>query len=285
MRCYDLGLYEKSMPNTLSLREKLEAAKQAGFDYLELSIDETQEKLSRLDWTPEEVHRLWLDQRQTGVPIRSICLSGHRSFPMGHPDPEIRQKSQEILEKAVDLASALGIRLIQLAGYDVYYEPSTPQTRQFFAQGLRTTVAYAARRGVMLGFETMETQFMNTVQKAMFWVDEIRSPYLQIYPDMGNLTNAAVLYQYDVCQDIALGRGHFAAAHLKETRPGVFREVPFGEGHVDFPTVARCCLELGVRQFVGEFWYAPEGDWKQVLADNNRFLRSALDTAVKDIAL
>ena len=60
-------------------------------------------------------------------------------------------------------------------------------------------------------------------------------PYLQIYPDMGNLTNAAVLYQYDVCQDIALGRGHFAAAHLKETRPGVFREVPFGEGHVDFP--------------------------------------------------
>ncbi len=109
------------------------------------------------------------------MPIHSICLSGHRSFlwgiRIGNP-----AKSQEILEKAVDLAPALGIRLIQLAGYDVYYEPSTPQTRQFFARGSAQQVAYAARRGVMLGFETMETQFMNTVQKAMFWVDEIRSP-------------------------------------------------------------------------------------------------------------
>ena len=285
MRCYDLGLYEKSMPNTLSLREKLEAAKRTGFDYLELSIDESPEKLSRLDWTPEELQRLWLDQRQTGVPIRSICLSGHRSFPMGHPDPDIRKQSQSILEKAVDLASALGIRLIQLAGYDVYYQPSTPQTRELFAQGLGTAVAYAARRGVMLGFETMETEFMNTVQKAMHWVEQLHSPYLQIYPDMGNLTNAALLYRHDICQDIAFGRGHLAAAHLKETRPGVFREVPFGQGHVDFPSVTRCCLELGVRQFVGEFWYAPESHWEQVLADNNRFLRHHLDEAVKTICL
>ena len=285
MRSYALGLYEKSMPNTLTLREKLEAAKQAGFDYLELSIDESPEKLERLNWTPEELQRLWLDQRQTGVPIRSICLSGHRSFPMGHPDPDVRQKSQEILEKAVNLASVLGIRLIQLAGYDVYYQPSTPETRQLFAQGLSKAVAYAARYGVMLGFETMETEFMNTVQKAMSWVNQIQSPYLQIYPDMGNLSNAALLYDHDVCQDIALGRGHLIAAHLKESRPGVFREVPFGEGHVDFSSVTRCCLKLGVRQFVGEFWYSRESSWEQVLTYNSRFLRNILDESIKDICL
>lgn len=49
MKAYRLGLYEKSMPNTLSLPEKLAEAKKAGFDYLELSIDESDEKLSRLD--------------------------------------------------------------------------------------------------------------------------------------------------------------------------------------------------------------------------------------------
>ena len=37
---YYLGLYEKSMPNTLSWEEKLEVVKEAGFDYLEMSIDE-----------------------------------------------------------------------------------------------------------------------------------------------------------------------------------------------------------------------------------------------------
>ena len=40
---YELGLYEKSMPNTLSFREKLETVKATGFDFLEISIDETDE--------------------------------------------------------------------------------------------------------------------------------------------------------------------------------------------------------------------------------------------------
>ena len=45
---YYLGLYEKSMPNTLSWEEKLEVVKEAGFDYLEMSIDETEENLQDL---------------------------------------------------------------------------------------------------------------------------------------------------------------------------------------------------------------------------------------------
>ena len=31
---------------------------------------------------------------------------------------------------------------------------------------------------------------MNTVTKSMRYIDIINSPYLQIYPDIGNLTNA-----------------------------------------------------------------------------------------------
>lgn len=39
-REYRLGLYEKSMPSTLTWVEKLTIAKKSGFDYLEISIDE-----------------------------------------------------------------------------------------------------------------------------------------------------------------------------------------------------------------------------------------------------
>ena len=42
-----LTVYEKAMPETLGWREKLEAARAAGFDGVELSIDETDEKLAR----------------------------------------------------------------------------------------------------------------------------------------------------------------------------------------------------------------------------------------------
>lgn len=51
---YTLGLYEKAMPEYLSWKEKLEAAKKAGFDFVEISIDETEERLSRLDMSQAE---------------------------------------------------------------------------------------------------------------------------------------------------------------------------------------------------------------------------------------
>ena len=58
MHQYLLGLYEKSMPNSLSLSEKLRCVKQAGFDYLELSIDESDEKLARLKWSSRQLENL-----------------------------------------------------------------------------------------------------------------------------------------------------------------------------------------------------------------------------------
>ena len=41
MKEYFIGLYEKAMPNTLTWREKLQCAKENNFDFLEVSIDET----------------------------------------------------------------------------------------------------------------------------------------------------------------------------------------------------------------------------------------------------
>ena len=41
-KAYELGLYEKAMPGTLTWKERLEAAKAAGYDYVEISIDATE---------------------------------------------------------------------------------------------------------------------------------------------------------------------------------------------------------------------------------------------------
>lgn len=261
-KAYTLGLYEKSMPGELSWKEKLEAAKEAGFDFVEISIDETEEKLSRLDMSPAE--RLWLVNlmRIVDMPIRTMCLSGHRRFPLGSRDPAVRERGMEIMRKAIRLADDLGIRIIQLAGYDVYYEESGSETRQYFMENLRKAAQLAASAGVVLGFETMETEFMNTVEKSMQYVNEVSSIYLNVYPDIGNITNATKAYGTDVLEDLRSGRGHLAAMHLKETKPGHFREIPFGEGHVDFECAIETAWELGVRKYVAEFWYTGSSDWK-----------------------
>ena len=273
MKKYLLGLYEKSMPGTLSWTEKLLAAKRAGFDYVEMSIDETEAKLARLEMRAEELTELRAAMLSTGLPIRSICLSGHRKFPLGCPDPDKQKRSLEIMEKAIALAAALGVRTIQLAGYDVYYEEGTEQTRQDFVRNLRKCAEMAAKEGILLGFETMETAFMDNVKKAMHYVQAVDSPYLGVYPDAGNITNAALLYHEDVLADMETGRGHLVAVHLKEALPGKYREIPFGTGHVDFDKIVRKSWELGVRRYVAEFWYKEGSDWQQELQMANDFMR------------
>lgn len=274
---YRLGLYEKAMPAHLSWQEKLTHAQSAGFDFLEMSIDETDDKLSRLDMNIADQEHLHRTMQQTGVYIESMCLSGHRRFPLGSADFATRNRGMEIMKKAIVLSRNLGIRIIQLAGYDVYYEKSTEDTQRFFKENLLESVAFAAQYGIVLAFETMETEFMNTVAKAADWVKTVHSPYLQIYPDTGNMTNAALTYQSNVLDDLIAGKGHIAAVHLKETIPGKFREIPYGTGHVSFHEIASLALSLGVQRFLAEFWYVDGQDWEHELQTAAVFLRQHLD--------
>ena len=263
MKPYAIGLYEKAMPSRLSWEEKLQCAKECGYDFIEISIDETDDKLARLDWTNEERMEMIRLMNKTGMRVRSMCLSGHRKYPFGSMDPAIRKRSLEIMEKAVILADDLGIRIIQLAGYDVYYEEGNEQTRRYFIENLKKATEMAACRGIVLGFETMETPFMNTDEKAMVYVNIVDSPWLGVYPDSGNLTNAAVTYGTKVTDDLGTGLGHNFALHLKETVPGKFREIPFLTGHVDFETVIATAWKQGIRRYVTEIWDVGKDSWKE----------------------
>lgn len=276
-KAYTLGLYEKSMPGDISWKHKLEAAGEAGFDFVEISIDETEDKLKRLDWTSAERMELVNTMKVVGVPVRTMCLSGHRKYPLGSHDEQIHSRGMEIMEKAIRLADDLGIRIIQLAGYDVYYEESSEISKRHFEENLKKAAAMAARAGVVLGFETMETEFMNTVEKSMKYVSQIASTYLNVYPDIGNLYNAAKTYGTDVFADLNTGQGHLVAMHLKETIPGHFREIPYGEGHVDFERSIKAAWELGIRKYVTEFWYVGNPGWKDDLLDANRRMTKILD--------
>ena len=59
-----LGIYEKALPDSFSWKEKIQAAKAAGYDYIEISIDESEERLSRLDWTDSQIEEIREYMRQ-----------------------------------------------------------------------------------------------------------------------------------------------------------------------------------------------------------------------------
>lgn len=277
MKAYTIGLYEKAMPSALSWKEKLTAAKEAGYDYVELSIDATYEKIQRVYMPREERLRLVECMYEVGVPIRSMCVSALTKYSIGNEDPELCQKGMEILENAIGLADDLGVRIVMIPGYDVYYGVSTAKTQERFLKNLQKAAHMAAAYGVMIELETMENDFMNTVWKAMYYVQQVDSVYLGIYPDSGNMKNAAVALGVDEAMDLLSGKGHVSSLHLKETVPGKFREVPYGKGHVDFEKIIRAAWEIGIRKFVTEFWYQEGMEWRKELRDTNQRMRVLLD--------
>ncbi|WP_392559581.1 L-ribulose-5-phosphate 3-epimerase [Orbus mooreae] len=272
-----VGLYEKALPIEFSWQDKLLTAKKLGFDFLEISIDETPEKRDRLDWKNDEIYALRRMSEQHNIPLHSMCLSAHRRFPFGSHDPEIIEQAKVIMTKAILLAYKLGVRVIQLAGYDVYYEPADEQTHLRFIQGMQWCAKQAEKFGVMLAVEIMDTNYLNSLSKFEILKREISSPYFMAYPDVGNING----WNYDVCTELALSRDHIVQIHLKDTyrvKPnyaGQFRDLVIGEGEVDFAAIFAVLKKMAYQAPVVIEMWAQDDKWRDNIITAQKRLQAA----------
>lgn len=241
-----LGIYEKALPPGEDWLKRLSLAAELDFDFVEMSVDESDARLARLDWSKEQRLALVNAVAATGVRVPSMCLSAHRRFPLGSEDDEVRNRGLDIMRKAIQLAQDVGIRVIQLAGYDVYYQQANDETRARFRDGLKQAVEMASRAQVTLAMEIMDYPLMNSISKALGYASYLNNPWFQLYPDIGNLS----AWDNDVQMELKAGSGHIVAVHVKDTRPGVFKNVSFGSGVVDFE---RCFTTLKDSGYCGPY--------------------------------
>jgi len=246
-----IGIYEKAIPNSFNWETKIKVAKAAGYDFIEISVDESDDRLSRLEWTKEERNNLLSLFKKNDLQFESMCLSGHRRFPFGSKNEKTREKAYRIMDQAIELALDLEIKNIQLAGYDVYYEESDEETIKLLIEGLRYASKQAEIAGVMLTLEIMDTWLMGTISRALKYVKIVNSPNLNIYPDLGNLSR----WCEDPEDELIKGINYIEAIHLKDTLPGVFKCVPFGNGTVRFSDLFNTLKDLKYsKPFLIEMW-------------------------------
>lgn len=283
-----IGIYEKALPQGITWAERFSLTQELGFDFIEMSIDETDERLARLDWTDEQIAQLREEMFATNVRINSICLSGHRRFPFGSTDPEKQKKAQKIMSKAIRFAHKLSIKVIQVAGYDVYYEKKSITSREAFIQGMKASVKEASTYGIMLSVEIMDDPFMNSITKFLEIKRQIHSPYLQVYPDLGNLS---AWPENNPALELERGIDCITSIHLKDTYPvtdesaGQFRDVPFGEGCVDFLGLLKNLKRLDYDgTFLIEMWSEKSQDFRQDIQAAKEYLYPKLKEAGYDVA-
>ena len=236
-----LGIYEKALrsgPLAVSgsrvdaeaWRVFLDQVPRVGFSFLDLSIDESPEREARLDWDAGQCRTVRRAAEAAGTFIGGICLSLHRRIGPGSADPDVRRRAREVMARGLQVCHDLGVPVIQLAGYYCYYEDPNPDAERWYAQLLADAVPTAARLGVVMGIENVDGDDVTSLTKAMEFVDAVDSPYLQLYPDLGNIAEQGL----DPGVELAAGEGHMVAMHAKDVRPGEPRRVEMGTGVVDW---------------------------------------------------
>lgn len=246
-----IGIYEKALPEIPDWSQRLSMVAKAGFDFVEIAVDDAEERLARLNWSQQQIIQVREAALNAGVSIYNLILSAHRRFPLGSADGGTRQKGLDLLKRGIDFSEQLGIRIIQLAGYYVFYETRDERAYHRFLEGLYQGVEWAGQAGVTLALENMDGEDITSIHQAMHFVEQVNSPWLQVYPDLGNLAGN----HRDVTQELPLAQGHLVGIHLKDALPGVFRRVPFGDGIVPFTQAFQTLADMEYKgNFLIEMW-------------------------------
>ncbi len=266
-----VGLYEKALPAHWSWDRRMAGAADAGYSFVEVSIDESDERLARLDWSVGEKAALRRAISGSGIPLLTMCLSGHRKYPLGSKSPQVRQRAETIMRRAIAFAVDVGVRIVQVAGYDVFYEESDTDTVARYVEGLQRAAEWAGQAGVMLALENVDVPLSESLRRCMDIVRRVDSLWFQIYPDMANVAAAG----YDPVTELAHCDGHLVAVHVKDCLPRIIRRVPFGAGIVPFESVFRAlagqgfCGPLTVKMWADE---AGDGDPVATVRAARRFV-------------
>ena len=130
----------------------------------------------------------------------------------------------------------------------------------------------------MLGLENLDTPFVDSISKGLTIIREIDSPWLHLYPDIGNLAAAG----YCPPDEVTLAKGQLLGIHVKDALPQIIRGVPFGKGIVPFQETFGALVRTGFWGMIGvEMWgnMHAEQDPIACVADARKFVDSLVTEA------
>ncbi|HOE34225.1 MAG: L-ribulose-5-phosphate 3-epimerase [Chloroflexi bacterium] len=264
---FPIGIYEKAL-KPQPLPEMFADAVRAGYDTFEISLDESDDRLARLDWGAAEMRATRRAAEESGIRLFSACFSGHRKYALGSADPAIARRAMDLMRKGLDFCVETGIRVLQLTGSDVYYEPASEGTARRYQENAARAAEWAGNLGVMLAIEPVDKHIRSILQ-ALELVREVNSPWLQVYPDAANLLAEG----FEPLEELEAGQGHLVGLHIRDAVPGTSYNLPWGSGALDFEAVLRCLQKINFHApLIIEYWFVDEPDYLERAVRAREFL-------------
>jgi hexulose-6-phosphate isomerase len=228
------------LPKEGSYAERFALARAAGFEAIEMRTVTAEAEAA-------EIRQASLD---SGLRIHSVMNEAHWRLPLSSSDPEVVSGSVSGMETSLRNAALWGADTVLLVPAVVdastSYRDAWTRSQRVIRERL---LPLAEKHKVVIAVEEVWNKFLLSPVEFAAYVDELASPWLRAYFDVGNV----VIHGYPQDWIRTLG-ARIVKVHLKDFNfdrgNGRFAWKNLGEGDIDWPEVRRALSDIGYSGYV-----------------------------------
>lgn len=231
-----------------SVLDKFRMQKELGYDGMEL--------ISPSDLKAEDVRRA---SDETGMPVHGLVDMKHWDIRLSSPDSAVRDEGVAILQQCLRDAKAFGgFSVLLVPGRVSGADENHDHVWQRSIVEIRKVLPLASKLGVRVLIENVWNGFCETPEQYRDYVDEIGSPWVGAYFDIGNCR------KFGKSEDWVRTLGHRIVKLDCKDWGDTEGFCKIGDGDVNWPAVRQALAEIG---FSGWCTAEVDGGGREELAD------------------
>jgi len=223
------SVYFGMLPKSLSVEEKFKLAKRIGFEGIEVPTIEDSNVASEIKEAA----------KTTGIEVHSIMNQAHWEFPLSSADPAVIEKSIEGMKTSLYNARDFGANAVLLVPAVVNAETSYKDAWVRSQKNIRKLLPLAEELDVIIAIENVWNRFLVSPIEFAQYIDELDSPYLKAYFDVGNIAMYGIPHDWIRTLDRRIVKVHIKGFHVKDRQ-----FVNLGDGTIDWLEVRRAFSDI-----------------------------------------
>ena len=255
----------------LSVEEAFKLAKKAGFDGVEVALNETGE--CSLLSTDKEIKEIKQKAEDNGISLYSVACGLYWDYSITADCDKERAKAQDILKKEIDVAKMLGcesclvipgtvcadfINPNKVVDYQTAYDRSL--------ETFKNLKGYAEDNKIEIGLENVWNKFLTSPIEMKEFIDKIGSDYVGSYLDIGNIVFNGYPEHWIKILNKRIKKVHFK--DYRKAAGGLHGFVDLLAGDVNYPEVVKALKEVGYDGWVTAEMIPNYNSYNEVLIYN-----------------
>jgi L-ribulose-5-phosphate 3-epimerase len=184
------GINQWCYPAGTPLAAVFEHSAKAGFDTVELNLQEAGSPGITLDSSAGELEAIVKQANTHGLKLMSISCGLMYPNSLSSSDPEVRTRGSRIVARQLETAGIMGLDTALLVPafvtdedqpYDEAYKRSQEEIHKL--------IPIAEMNSVAIGIENVWNKFLYSPLEMARYIDELGSDYVGAYYDVGNIVN------------------------------------------------------------------------------------------------